>query len=90
MNTLLHATAVFLLLNLVAGTVRVYLGPGAADRMQSVLLFGTTTVALLLVLAYADARPALIAVALVFVMLAAIVSIAFVALPGAVERDPDR
>lgn len=80
MSLLLPALVVFLLLNLVAGLWRVFLGPTAADRMLSALLFGSTTVAMLLVLAQWQQSPALRIAALLFVMLAAITSIAFVAL----------
>lgn len=78
MSAVLEGLAVFLLLNLAAGLWRVWRGPTAADRMSAVLLFGSTTVALLLVLAELDAQPALRDVALLFVMLAAILSVAFV------------
>jgi len=78
-STLLPALVVFLLLNLIAGLWRVSVGPSAADRMLSALLFGSTTVAVLLLLAEWQQTPALRVVALLFVMLAAIVSIAFVA-----------
>ncbi|TXK65782.1 monovalent cation/H+ antiporter complex subunit F [Alkalisalibacterium limincola] len=81
MSTFLAGLAVFLLLNLAAGLWRVWRGPSAADRMSAVLLFGSTTVALLLVLAELGGEPALRDVALVFVMLAAILSVAFVGLP---------
>jgi multicomponent Na+:H+ antiporter subunit F len=81
LNTLLAALAVFLLLNLAAGLWRVWKGPTAADRMSAVLLFGSTTVAFLLVLAELGGEPALRDVALLFVMLAAILSVAFVGLP---------
>lgn len=80
MNTVLAAVALFLLLNLAGGLWRVYAGPTAADRMLAALLFGTTTVAVLLVLAELSGQPALRDVALLFVMLAAILSIAFVGL----------
>ncbi|MDQ2070688.1 monovalent cation/H+ antiporter complex subunit F [Natronospira bacteriovora] len=81
MQNLLTGMAVFLMANLVVGLLRVHLGPTPADRMLSMLLFGTTTVATMLLLAYAQAMPALVIVALVFVMLATIGSIAFVQLP---------
>lgn len=77
MSALLAGLAVFLLLNLAAGLWRVWKGPTAADRMSAVLLFGSTTVAVLLVLAELESQPALRDVALVFVMLAAILSVAF-------------
>ncbi|MBX3725574.1 MAG: hypothetical protein KF823_06610 [Xanthomonadales bacterium] len=82
MELLLGCVAVFLLLNLAAGLVRVVRGPGDSDRMLAALLFGTTTVAVLLVLAALMAQPALRDVALLFVLLATLLSIAFVGLPG--------
>ncbi|MEA5445520.1 MrpF/PhaF family protein [Gammaproteobacteria bacterium AB-CW1] len=81
MTLVLHSLALFLVLNLALGLVRAWSGPGPADRMLAILLFGTTTVAVLLLLAYATNQPALKIVALLFVMLAAIGSIAFVQLP---------
>lgn len=90
MNALLLGAAVFLALNLAAGLLRVYRGPTAADRMLATLLFGSTTVALLLLLAEVLPAPALRDVALLFVMLAAIISVAFVGLSAADEEDPSR
>lgn len=87
MDTVLMGAALLLLINLVVGLLRLFLGPGAADRMQALLLFGTTTVAVLLLLAYAEDRPALVHVALVFVMLAAIAGIAFVQIPRELGKD---
>lgn len=87
MTWILPATALVLLLNLAFGMIRVYRGPTAADRMLSALLFGTTTVAALLVFAQWMALPALRDVALLFVMLAAIISVAFVGLPTADEEE---
>jgi multicomponent Na+:H+ antiporter subunit F len=83
MSTLLTAAALFLLLNLAAGMLRVLRGPTRADRMLAALLFGSTTVALLLILAELQGEPALRDVALLFVLLAAIISVAFVGLPRA-------
>jgi len=70
--------AVFLLLNLVGGLVRILRGPGRGDRMVAAQLFGTTGVAVLLVLAEAAARPALRDVALVFALLAVVNTVVFV------------
>ncbi len=81
MTEFLFLLAIFLFLNLVVGLARVYRGPGAGDRMIAILLFGTTTVAMLLLLAEAMAMPALRDVALLFVLLAALISVAFVRLP---------
>jgi multicomponent Na+:H+ antiporter subunit F len=82
LSALFLAAAAFLLLNLAAGLLRVQRGPTAADRMLAVLLLGSTTVAVLLLLAEAVDEPALRDVALLFVMLAAIISVAFVSLAG--------
>ena len=81
MTLALMTAALFLIINLLVGLVRLYRGPGRADRIQALLLFGTSTVAVLLLLAYAQQRETLIHVALILVMLAAIASIAFVQLP---------
>ena len=86
MGWFLPATALVLLLNLAVGMIRVYRGPTPADRMLAALLFGTTTVAVLLVLAEWMMLPALRDVALLFVMLAAIISVAFAGLPTTDEE----
>ena len=78
MQTLCLALALFLLLNLMAGMWRVLQGPTSADRMLATQLFGTTAVAILLLLAQAGDTPALIDVALVFALLAAVTAVAFV------------
>jgi multicomponent Na+:H+ antiporter subunit F len=78
MNTFLVASAAFLCLNIIAGLVRVARGPSPADRILSAQLFGTTGVAVLLVLSEAMQEPALRDVALVFVLLAVVLSVGFV------------
>lgn len=78
MQILYLALALFLLLNLGVGMWRVLRGPTAADRMLAAQLFGTTAVAVLLLLAQAYANPALRDVALVFALLAAVTAVAFV------------
>ncbi len=90
MEILYSALALFLLLNLGAGIWRVLRGPTAADRMLAAQLFGTTAVAILLLLAQASGNPALLDVALVFALLAAVTAVAFVrrAWPEE-EEDPD-
>lgn len=75
--TLTFAIAIFLLLNLVVALVRVARGPTPADRLLAALLFGTTGVAILLLLAEAMNQPALVDAALVFALLAAITGVAF-------------
>ena len=81
MDAALPVMVLFLIGNLVAGMLRIYRGPTLADRMLAALLFSTTTVACLLMLAEWMALPALRNVALLVVMLASILSLAFVGLP---------
>lgn len=68
----------FLVLNLIVGLFRILRGPTPADSMLAVQLFGTTAVAILLVFAQAIDRPALRDVALVFALLAAVSTVAFI------------
>lgn len=72
------SVALFLLLNLGAGMWRVLRGPSAADRMLATQLFGTTAVAIVLLLAEATGSAALRDVALVFALLATVAAVAFV------------
>lgn len=78
MNTLYLAFALFLLLNLLVGMWRILRGPTPADRMLAAQLFGTTAVAILLLLSQALGQAALRDVALVFALLAVVTAIAFV------------
>ena len=57
---------------------RVLRGPTDADRMLTAQLFGTTAVAILLLLAQATESAALRDVALVFALLAAVTAVTFV------------
>lgn len=63
--------ALFLLLTLAGGLVRIVRGPTRGDRMLAAQLFGTTGTAALLVLAEATGRPGLRDVALIFAVLSA-------------------
>ena len=75
----LHAgVALFLLLNVAAGLLRVVRGPTPADRMLAAQLFGSTGTAILLLLAEATDTAALRDVALLFALLASVVTVAFV------------
>ena len=78
MQTFYLALALFLLLNLVAGMWRKLRGPSITDRMLAAQLFSTTSVAILLLLAQATAKPALNDIALIFALLTAVTAIAFV------------
>lgn len=70
--------AIFLLANLLVALLRVTRGPTPADRMLAALLFGTTGVALLLLLAYAEDAPALVDIALTLALLGSVTGVAFV------------
>jgi multicomponent Na+:H+ antiporter subunit F len=83
--------ALFLLLNLVGGLLRILRGPTRADRMLAAQLFGTTGVAILLLLAEASGRAALRDVALVFALLAAVNTVVFVRHAGGpLDEEPGR
>jgi multicomponent Na+:H+ antiporter subunit F len=77
-QTFYLALALFLFLNLVAGMWRILRGPTAADRMLAAQLFGTTAVAILLLLAQTSGNPTMRDVALVFALLAAVTAVAFI------------
>ncbi|MDY0042112.1 MAG: monovalent cation/H+ antiporter complex subunit F [Desulforhabdus sp.] len=70
--------AVFLLLNILLGLVRILRGPTAQDRMLMAQLFGTTGVAIIMLLAEALDLPVLRDVALLFALLGALATVAFV------------
>ena len=84
MSELYMLCALVLLLNIVVGGLRVLRGPTPADRMLASQLFGTTGVALLLLLAQALDQPALRDVALVLALLGVVATVAFV------QRTPTR
>lgn len=72
------ACAAVLLLTLAGALWRVAQGPHAADRMMGAQLIGTGGVAVLLLLAAAESRWAIVDVALVLALLAAFAAVAFV------------
>ncbi len=78
MEHLCLAMALVLLLTIVAGLWRVIQGPTAADRMLAAQLFGTTAVAILLLLGQASGVTALWDAALVFALLGAVAAVTFV------------
>jgi multicomponent Na+:H+ antiporter subunit F len=77
MNDLELSVALFLLANLAVALVRAARGPTAADRMLAALLFGTTGVGILVLLAHAGGGMALLDVALTLALLAAISGVTF-------------
>jgi multicomponent Na+:H+ antiporter subunit F len=78
MHELPTAVAAFLVLTVLAGLVRVERGPTFADRILVAQLFGTTGVAVLLLLGAGAERAVLRDVALIFALLAPITAAAFV------------
>ena len=68
----------FLLLNILAGLYRVMQGPTPADRMVAAQLFGTTGVAILLLLAQALDAPYIRNAALLFALLMIMAVLSFV------------
>lgn len=85
---MLWMLAIFLLVNILVGLFRVIRGPTAPDRMVAALLFGTTGVALLLVLAESLGSPVVRDVALVLAVLAALVPVVFARVSS--SEDPER
>ncbi|MBZ0165693.1 MAG: pH regulation protein F [Candidatus Omnitrophica bacterium] len=80
MQAVYLTSAAIILVTLIAGLFRVFLGPTRADRMLAAQLGGTASVAIFALLAHALDRPFLYDLALVFAILAAVSSIAFVRL----------
>ncbi|PLX51223.1 MAG: multiple resistance and pH regulation protein F [Desulfobulbaceae bacterium] len=78
MNTFYVSLALILLLSVAAGLLRILRGPTAADRMMAAQLFGTCGVAILLLLARGFDALIVEDVALVFALLAALSTVAFV------------
>ncbi len=81
--------ALFLLLNVAAGLVRVWWGPTVPDRMLAAQLLGTTGTAILLLLAEGLTQPTLRDVALVLALLASISTVVFVRRWPFVLREQD-
>ena len=88
MDTLYLAIAIFLLLNVLGGLIRILIGPSRGDRMLAAQLFGTTGVAIILLLAEALDQPALRDIALVVVLLAVINTVVFVRFAGRPTDQP--
>jgi multicomponent Na+:H+ antiporter subunit F len=80
MNEWYFSYAILILLTAIAGLYRVFKGPTRADRMLATQICGTSTSAILLLLAWSTERFFLCDIALVFAMLASVVTIAFVQL----------
>ena len=78
MSVLYISAAVALLLTIVVGLGHVFRQPGRADSLLAALLFGSTGVALVLVLGKGLGLDRALDIALVFALLAAVLGVAFV------------
>jgi len=78
MTELCIGLALILLLTIAIGLVRILRGPTATDRMLAAQLFGTTAVAILLLLGQAADNSAIWDVALIFALLTAVAAVTFV------------
>ena len=78
MKVFMLAMALFLLLNIAVGLLRVWRGPLAPDRMLAAQLFGTAGAAVLLLLAEGLGMPSLRDVAIVTALLTSISTVVFV------------
>ncbi|WP_366655579.1 monovalent cation/H+ antiporter complex subunit F [Fodinicurvata sp. EGI_FJ10296] len=76
MSAFLYVVATILLLSIGVGLIRVHRGPGPGDRMLAVQLFGTTGIAILLILGIATGEEAAIDAALILGLLAAVTGLA--------------
>ncbi len=90
MQWVLNGVAIFLLLTLVIALVRIWRGPAPADRMLASQLFGTTGVALLLVLSQSMSAPSLMDVALVLALLSVLAVVGFVTRVVRIDREEVR
>jgi multicomponent Na+:H+ antiporter subunit F len=78
MDPLVPAVAILFVAGLAGGLVRIVRGPSREDRMLAAQLFGTTGVAVLLLLAETTGQASLRDVALVFTVLATVNAAVFV------------
>lgn len=86
----LFLAALFVLVTVAVGLLRILWGPGRADRMMAAQLLGTGGIAVLLLLGAALGSPGAIDVALTLALLAAFASAAFVKAATAPEANETR
>jgi multicomponent Na+:H+ antiporter subunit F len=77
-STLYLVAALVLILTILLGLLQVFRQPGRADSLLAALLFGSTGVALVLVLGKGIGMARAVDIALVFTLLAAVLGVAFV------------
>ncbi|MHC1768123.1 MAG: multiple resistance and pH regulation protein F [Verrucomicrobiia bacterium] len=88
MTALYFAAALVLLATILLGLTHVFRQPGRADSLLAAVLFGSTGVALVLVLGKGLRMERALDIALVFALLAAVLGVAFV-LRGWPEEDDE-
>lgn len=77
MSGVYQAAALFLIINIGVGLIRIFRGPSRPDRLLVVKLFGTTGTAILILFTLDSQDGAYIDLALVFALLAGIIGVAF-------------
>jgi len=82
MSDLYLFTALILLATVTAGLVRIFIGAARVERLLALQLFGTTAVAIVLLLAEGLKQPVLRDLALVLGLLASTMSVAYVRYGG--------
>ena len=82
LEVVLTLVVILLLVTIMLGLIRIWRGPKLADRMLTAQLFGTTGIALLLVLSELEGIAALRNAALIVALLAVMSSVAFVSRGG--------
>lgn len=87
MTSFYLVVAAVLLLSIILGLGHVFRQPGRAESLLAALLFGSTGVALVLVLGKGLGLAGALDIALVFALLAAVLGVAFV-LRGWPDEDP--
>lgn len=80
MNVFYTVVVLVLLLCLIIGLIRVFIGPDNANRMLGAQLFGTIGTTIVVVLSVLEGNEVVANVALVFTLLASITVIAFLKL----------
>lgn len=87
MRDFLLLAAIFMLLMVGLGLACILRGPGHAERMMAVQLFGTGGIAAVLLMGAATSMEAMVDVALTLAVLAASATIAFVSADAVPETD---
>ncbi len=77
MSLVYQAAALFLIVNVGLGLIRVLRGPSRHDRLLTVQLFGTTGAAILVIFSLELQDEAYLDIALIFALLAGIIGVTF-------------